>query len=224
MGQRVTDVMQHETYRVVGVASDTRFREFRATGPVAYFDWDQVIPYWSGLLAVRTTASLGSMLPSLRASIRDADPNLVIFNTETMDELLDAPLAQPRLSALLLTSFSLVALLLSGVGLYGVMSSAVSQQTRDIGVHVALGATARDVYRLVLSEAVWVIGAGAGIGFICSGLSGRFLAAQLFDVSPLDPVALGSAAVLLLTISIVAAFVPARRATRVDPAVALRAE
>ena len=99
------------------------------------------------------------MMSALRMAIRDADPKLILFDTKTMDQLLDAPLAQPRLSALLLTAFSLVALLLSAIGLYGVMSSAVRQQTRDIGVRVALGATARDVYRLVLSEAAWVIGA-----------------------------------------------------------------
>lgn len=141
-----------------------------------------------------------------------------------MDDLLDEPLSQPRLSALLLSGFSLVALLLSGIGLYGVMSSAVRQQTRDIGVRVALGAAPRDVYRLVMSEALWVIGAGAGIGLLGSAVGGRFLAAQLFDISSVDPLALGGASVLLLAIGMTAALLPARRATRVDPVCVLRAE
>lgn len=224
IGRRLNDVVQNNTYTVVGVVSDTHFRDLRVTGPVAYFDWDQVIPFWSGLVAVRTAASLGSMLPSIRRAIRDADPNLVVFDTQTMDDLLDEPLSQPRLSALLLSGFSLVALLLSGIGLYGVMSSAVGQQTRDIGVRVALGAAPRDVYRLVMSEALWVIGAGAGIGLLGSAVGGRFLAAQLFDISSVDPLALGGASVLLLAIGMTAALLPARRATRVDPVCVLRAE
>ena len=224
IGKRVLEVTTNETATVVGVAGDTHFREFKNTGPVAYFNWDQVQPFWNGFVAVRTTAPLGAMTPALRAAIHDADPKLVLFEETTMDELLDTPLAQPRLSALLLTSFSLVALLLSAIGLYGVMSSAVRQQTRDIGVRVALGATAHDVYRLILGEATWVIGAGAVVGLVGAVLGGRVLAAQLFEVSPLDPVSLGAAATLLVAIGIGAATIPARRATQVDPAIALRSD
>ena len=224
IGKRVIEVRTNETATVVGVASDTHFREFRNTGPVAYFNWDQVEPFWNGFVAVRTSTPLTTMMPALRSAIRDADPNLVLFETKTMDELLDAPLAQPRLSALLLTGFSLVALILSAIGLYGVISGAVRQQTRDIGVRVALGATVRDVYRLVLGEAAWVVGVGAVIGLVGAVFGGRVLAAQLFEVSPLDPLSLAVAAVLLLVIGIGAAMIPARRATRVDPAIALRAE
>jgi putative ABC transport system permease protein len=123
-----------------------------------------------------------------------------------------------------LSGFSLVALLLSAIGLYGVMSAAVRQQTRDIGVRVALGATTPDVYRLVLGEAIWVIGAGAVVGLVGALLGGRLLATQLFEVSALDPLSIGGAAVLLLAIGLAAALVPARRAARVDPVTALRAE
>jgi predicted permease len=224
IGKRVTEVVKNNSATVVGVVSDTHFRELRNTGPVAYFNWDQVQPFWNGFVAVRTTAPLGAMMPALRAASRDADPNLVLFDVRTMDQLLDAPLAQPRLSALLLTGFSLVALLLSAIGLYGVMSAAVRQQTRDIGVRVALGATTPDVYRLVLGEAIWVIGAGAVVGLVGAGLGSRLLAAQLFEVSPLDPVSLGGAAAVLLAIGVGAALLPARRAARVDPVTALRAE
>lgn len=224
IGKRVLEMPFDNTYTVVGVAGDTHFRELEHTGPVAYFDWDQVQPFWNGFVAIRTSAPLGAMMPALRRAMRDADPNLVMFDAETMDQLLDRPLAQPRLSALLLAGFSLVALLLFAIGLYGVMSTAVRQQTRDIGVRIALGATARDVYRLVLGEAAGVVGAGAAIGLVGAALGGRLLAAQLFDVSPLDPLSLGGAAVLLLVIGIAAAVLPARRATRVDPVNALRSE
>ncbi|HKW50054.1 MAG TPA: ABC transporter permease [Gemmatimonadaceae bacterium] len=224
IGKRVNELPFNNTYTVVGIASDTHFRELRKTGPVAYFNWDQVQPFWNGFVAVRTTAPLGAMMPALRMAIRDADAKLVLFDEKTMDELLDAPLAQPRLSALLLTGFSIVALLLSGIGLYGVMSSAVRQQTRDIGVRIALGATPGNVYQLILGEAAWVIGVGAVVGLVGAMLGGRVLAAQLFEVSPLDPVSLGGAAVLLLAIGVGAAMFPARRATRVDPAIALRSD
>jgi ABC-type antimicrobial peptide transport system permease subunit len=117
-----------------------------------------------------------------------------------------------------------VALVLSAIGLYGVMSATVRQQTRDIGVRIALGAAAGDVYRLVLVEAIGVVGAGAVAGVIGSALGGRLLTAQLFEVSSLDPAALGGAAVLLLAIGIAAGFVPAHRATHIDPVIALHAD
>jgi putative ABC transport system permease protein len=121
------------------------------------------------------------------------------------------------------SGFSLGAMLLSAVGLYGVMSSAVRQQTRDIWVRVALGATARDVYRL-LSEAAWLISAGAGIGLVGSALAGRYLAAELFEASPVDPVSLAVAAGSLLVIGICASMLSARRAAEIDPAISLRGE
>ena len=224
IGKHVVEMTGGNSFTVVGVAEDTHYRELKKTGPVAYFNTEQMQPFWNGFMAVRTSGPLGTMMPALRAAIRDVDPSLVLYDVRTMDELLGAPLAQPRLSALVLTVFSVVALLLSAIGLYGVMSATVRQQTRDIGVRIALGAAASDVYRLVLIEAGGVIAVGALAGLVGSALGGRLLAAQLFEVSPLDPMALSVAGVLLLAIGIGAAFVPAHRATRVDPVTALRAD
>jgi putative ABC transport system permease protein len=214
----------NDTWTVVGVANDTHFRELKNGGPVVYFDWDQVDPFWAGFAAVRTTGSLAATLPALRAATHDAMPGLVLWDAQTMDQLLDAPLAQPRLSALLLTGFSLVALLLSAIGLYGVMASAVRQQTRDIGVRMALGATPRDVRRLVLGDAMRVVGVGTVAGVVGAIVAGRILASQLFDVSPIDPLSIGAAAATLLVVGVGAAYVPARRATRIDPVQSLRAD
>jgi predicted permease len=227
LGKRLVSVAGatgNKTYTVVGVASDTHFRELRNAGPVAYFSWEQVGLGFPSLVAVRTTRPLPAILPALRAASRDVNQRLVVWKAQTMDQLLDAPLAQPRMSALLLTSFSGLALLLSALGLYGVISATVRQQTRNIAVRVALGATARDVYRLVLREAVWVLGLGGFAGLVTAVLSGQVLSAQLFQVRPLDPLSLGCAAALLVAIGLVAAMLPARRATRVDPITALRAE
>jgi hypothetical protein len=224
VGRRLVQTINNSEWTVVGVASDTHFRELKRAGPIAYFDWEQVAPFWNGFIAVRTTAELSAVLPALRAAARDADPNLILFAAETMDQLLDAPLAQPRLSAALLSGFSIAALLLSAIGLYGVLSSVVRQQTRDIGVRVALGATPGHIRRLVLGDALRVVCAGGGVGVAGALLAGHVLESQLFGVSAFDPMALGAAAALLLLIGTVAAYAPAHRATRIDPVQALRSD
>jgi len=224
IGRRLIVAKNDTAWTVVGVASDTHFRELRNAGPVVYFSWDQVGPFFNGFLAVRTTGTLAAMLPALRAATHDANPNLVLWDARTMDQFLDAPLAQPRLSALLLTGFSLIALLLSAIGLYGVMASTVRQQTRDIGIRVALGATPLAVRRLVLGDAMRVVGAGAVTGVAGAVVAGRLLASQLFGVSPADPASIAAAAAALMAIGVGAAYVPARRAARIDPVEALRSE
>jgi ABC-type antimicrobial peptide transport system permease subunit len=156
--------------------------------------------------------------------MRDVNPDLVISDAHTMDELLGTPLAQPRLSALLMTSFSLVALLLSTIGLYGVISSAARQQTRDIGVRIALGALARDIHRMVLGDALSVLGAGAAVGIVVALIAGRVLSSQLFGVSPIDPASIALATTVLLAVGLGAAYLPAYRAGRIDPLEVLRSE
>jgi ABC-type antimicrobial peptide transport system permease subunit len=209
---------------VIGVVADTHYRDLRSGGPLVYFDWEQQEPFWNGSLAIRTSNTLAATLPSLRAATREVNPNLVVWDARTMDELLATPLAEPRLSASLLTGFSLVALLLSSLGLFGVISTTVRQRTRDIGVRIALGATPGDVRRLVLGDAMRVAGAGAAIGALAALFVGRVLTSQLFGVSPIDPVSVGVSAFVLLGISISAAYIPARHATRIDPVHALRSE
>ena len=191
---------------------------------MAYFDWEEDLTLRDWLIAVRTTSSLAAMLPSLRAAIRAANPDLTIWDAQTMDELLGTPLAQPRLSALLMTSFSLVALLLSTIGLYGVISSSVRQQTHDIGIRLALGAMARDIHRLVLGDALSVLGAGAAFGIVAALIAGRVLSSQLFGVSPFDPVSLAFATTVLLAVGLGAAYLPSYQASRIDPVEVLRSD
>jgi len=133
-------------------------------------------------------------------------------------------LAQPRLSALLMTGFSVVALLLSTIGLYGVISSAARQKTHDIGIRIALGAQSRDVHRLVLGDALSVLGAGAAIGIVIALNVGRALSSQLFGVSPIDPVSLAVATTVLVAVGLGAAYLPAHHASRIDPVEVLRSE
>jgi len=211
-------------WTVVGVAADTHFRELRNVGPVVYFEWEQVRPFWNGFIALRSDLPLSRLLPSLRAAMHDVNPALVLVDAQTMDHLLDAPMAQPRMSTMLLLSFSLAALLLAVIGLYGVMSSVVRQQTRDIGVRIALGATPADVRRLVFGDAIRIVSVGVTVGVLGSLAAGRLVATQLFDVSPFDPVALTAAASSLVVTALVAIYAPVRRATRIDPVEALRAD
>jgi putative ABC transport system permease protein len=224
VGKQLIRTNDNSPWTVVGVAADTHFRELRNTGPVIYFESEQVSSYWNGNLAVRTTGSLAATLPALRAASRDVDPNLVIWHAETMDQLLDEAMAQPRLSALLLTSIGFFALLLSAIGLYGVMSSVVRQQTRAIGVRIALGATPREIARLVLDDAMRVVSIGGIAGAAGALVAGHLLASQLFRVKPLDPISLAIAAIVLVSVGAVAALVPAVRAAHIDPVEALRAE
>src|SRR5262249_15634653 len=153
-----------------------------------------------------------ALTSAIRAAGRDADPDVALWRIRAMDQLLDEPLAQPRLSAMLTTSFGLVALLLAAIGLYGVMSALVRDQLREIGIRIALGVAAI------------VTGIGLVAGLAAALTTSHLFRALLFDVSPIDPIALGGAGVLLLAVGALAAFLPARRATRVDPVQALRAD
>jgi len=144
--------------------------------------------------------------------------------TQTIEELLAGQRALPRLSTLLLSGFGLVALLLAAVGLYGLMASVVREQTREIGVRMALGATPAQLRREVLSAALGVTSVGAAVGLAAALVSSRFLMALLFQVSPTDPITLAAVCMLLVGVGCGAAYVPARRAMAVDPMVALRYE
>jgi len=178
---------------------------------------------WQGYLAIRTPPPVGVALPAVR--VRSTTPIAVTLGiTRTMDDLLDEQLVQPRLSAVLLSGFGLVALLLAAIGLYGIMAAAVSDQTREIGVRMALGATPDRLRRDVLGRALAVAGAGTAVGLACALATSRLITSMLYRVSPTDPIALVGACGILLAVALLAAYIPARRATRIEPALALRAE
>ena len=218
---RETDIVGGNGWRtVVGVAHDARLRNVRETTPIVYFPIGQ--GSWQGSFAVRSPVPLATLLPALRAATRDADPGLTLWNARTMGELLDRPLAEPRVSALLMSTFGLVALLLASIGLYGVMSSLVREQTREIGIRIALGATASMVRGTILARAAVLTTSGAGIGLVVALATSHLLGALLYGVSATDPLSLGVACAVLLGVGAVAAYLPAHRATKIDPARALR--
>ena len=220
IGKRIR--MRSDTlwWTVVGVVRDTHLRVMRESTPLIYVPWRQY--YWQGTVAIRSTASVSQ--PVIQRAIADADPNVTLWSVRTMDEYLDEPLAEPRLSTVLLSTFGLVALALAAIGLYGIMASAVREQTRDIGVRMALGATPARVRAEVLRRALLVCLGGAAVGLGLALAASRAIASLLFEVSPMDPVALFGACGVLLVVAAIAAYLPASHASRVDPARALQGD
>jgi putative ABC transport system permease protein len=208
---------------VVGVVPDTRLRTLREASPTIYVPWRQL--GWPGsLLAVRSAGEPGSLAAAIRFAVRDVDPTLAVWGVRSMEEELGRPLQEPRLYARLLAAFSVLALVLAAVGIYGVMASAVREQTRDIGIRVALGATPSRIRRAVLRQALVVAGAGIGVGLAGALTTTRVLRALLFEVAPTDPIALLGACAVLLAVALGAALLPARAAAHVDPARTLRTD
>ncbi|MEX2530541.1 MAG: FtsX-like permease family protein [Gemmatimonadota bacterium] len=176
-------------------------------------------------MAVRTEVELASVLPELRGATRDFDSRIDVWQARTLREhLADGPLAQPRTSALLLSGFGLAALLLAAIGLYGVMALAVRERTQELGIRNALGATAARLRWEVLRDALSTTVVGVGLGLGIALLVSRLLVGMLFQVSPLDPVTLAAVCAALLTVSVMAGYLPARQATKIEPMGALRAD
>lgn len=214
-----------EWWTVVGVVGETRYREFLVPRPTIYFPIGQW-PFGSNapsMLLIRS-ANPVAIVPAVRSVVAAIDPDVIVSEATPMTTLLDAPLAQPRLNALLLAVFAAVILVLAALGLYGVLAWTVRQRTREIGIRMALGAEPRAVRMFVLGRGMRLAAAGAGIGLVAAMATGNVIQALLFEVSPLDPLSLSLAAALLVLVATIAAWVPARRATRIDPASALRAE
>ena len=228
LGRRVRFSDSAEWLTVVGVAADVRQQGLdQEVKPMIYqpFQQERAEPFLLRFVAfVARTSTPGSVLEGIRAEIRRAEPDLPIQSTVTMDEAVSASVAQPRFRMVLLGLFALAATLIATCGLYGLMAYAVTQRRREIGVRMALGATRRDVLRLVLTRALRIVVAGLIVGLVGAAGVTRVLQTFLFGVTSTDPVVFTLVTLLLLAVGIVAAWLPARRATRIDPWAALRAE
>ena len=176
------------------------------------------------MLTIRTAADPGALAEAVRREVRAVDPDLPVYAVRTMDEVMAKAVSQRRFSMVLLGVFASIALALSAVGIYGVMAYSVSQRTHEIGVRMALGAQPGDVLRMVIAQGLILIFSGMAAGLAGAFIVTRFLSGLLFNVSPRDPVTFIGITLLLAAVALLACYVPARRATKVDPMIALRYE
>jgi putative ABC transport system permease protein len=210
---------------IVGVVRDFRhYRLPQPMGPAIYYPY-QSEPLLSQTLAIRTTlADPMTLAPSVRAAIQELDPDVPAYAVEPFDYIVSRSLWRQRFQGQVLGAFAALALLLAMVGIYGVISYAVAQRTRELGVRMALGATRRHVLALVLGQGTRLALAGVAIGIAGALALSRVVASLLYGVRPTDPVTFVGVPFVLAGVALVASYVPARRATRVDPLVAMRAE
>jgi predicted permease len=209
---------------VVGVARDSKYRSLGET-PRPYVYHPVLQSYDPKMtLVVRTKGEPQSVAGAVREQIRALDPNLPVADVKTLRDQLDLSLFPSRVAAWTLGGFGVLALLLAAIGLYGVVAYSVAQRTREIGVRMALGAKEKDVLRLVLGEGLFVIGIGLVIGLLLAFAATRVIAGFLYGVGATDALTFAGVPLLLGLVAVVASYIPARRATKVDPLVALRYE
>lgn len=214
-----------ESFTVVGVVPDTRYRDLREARPSIYFPLRQpFFPFAPTTLAILADGDPADLVPTLRRVIRESAPGVALASAAPFESFLDLPLAQPRLNAVLLGMFAGAAVALAGVGLFGAMATMVRQRRRELGVRMVLGATARDLRRMVMRRGITIASAGAAMGLLGALLANRMLAAILYHVSPTDAATLGVVTAFLLGVAALASLIPAWASTRVDPAIVLRAE
>ena len=208
-------------YEIIGVVRDAKYNNLRRDIHATMY-----VPQKGGgaSFELRTAADPQAILPAIRNVVARISSNLPLFDVTTESEQIDRLLFQERLVARLSSFFGLLALVLACIGLYGLLSYEVSRRTREIGIRMALGAQQRDVLRLVVGQGIVlaIVGAAVGVG-VALGVT-RYLSSMLYDVHANDPVTISSVAILLLLVALAACYIPARRATRVDPMVALRYE
>jgi predicted permease len=211
---------------VIGVIKDAKYHNLREQTPPTYYLSFFQLPRegHAGTMLLRSFADPASTTMAIQRIAREIDPQAQVLNLRTMNEVVDRSLLQERFVAQLGGFFSLFALLLTAIGLYGVMSYATARRTREIGIRMALGARAADVIRLVLREAMSLVSVGVVIGLGAAFAGARLIESILFGLGPNDPLTIALAALLMLIVAALACLIPARRATKVDPMTALRFE
>jgi putative ABC transport system permease protein len=223
-----SDDAQNPWVAVVGVVGDVKEMGLEAPAKAEMFFPYQQLPrmLWNMPrdLAVRTTGDPMSVAAAVRQAVWSVDRNQPVSNIRTMDEILAEEVAQRRIGIALLAAFAALALALASLGIYGVLSYSVAQRVREIGVRMALGAGRKDVLRMALADGMRLAAAGVAVGLGTSFALTRLMASLLFGVSASDPLTLGGVTLLLIAVALVACFIPARRATKVDPMVALRCD
>jgi putative ABC transport system permease protein len=226
VGKRIKRVLDDKDWRtIVGVVRDVRGYALEAQVRPQFYHPLAQEPWGADAMSIVLRAD-ASMLPSLRSAIqqefKQIDPALPVANYRTMQQLVSTAVARPRFSTMLLGIFAVTALLLTVVGLYGVVAFGVNRRTREIGIRMALGAQQRNVLLLIIRQGIQPALIGLGIGLIGAFALMRLLESQLYEVQATDPLTFGLVAGGLLLVSVAACYAPARRAAKIDPMVALR--
>ncbi len=209
---------------VVGVVGETRYHELTRLEPSLYVPIRQTDAPVPMTLAVRTRVDPEQVVPQVRRALAETNPAWLVSGGGSMRQLLAAPLARPRFSTLLFVTFATITVLLAIVGIYGALAATVSQRSREMGIRLALGAAGADVRGLVLRQGMALALVGCALGLLGALAGARVLRSMLFGIAPGDPVTFVGVAGLVLASAALACYLPARRATRVDPLVTLRAE
>jgi putative ABC transport system permease protein len=212
---------------VVGVVGDVVQNLGNAPAAEMYLPYrqaDSLLPVFQLSLVIRTATEPHAAVSALRSAIAEIDPNQPIVNMRSMEENISTNVAQPRFRAWLIGIFAMLALVLAAVGVYGVMSYAVTQRTSEIGIRVTMGAQPQDVFRIIVGEGLRLALIGVGIGLVAALALTRLLRSFLFGISAYDPLTFIGVSVILTMVAVAASYFPARRATQVDPLVALRYE
>jgi putative ABC transport system permease protein len=223
LGQRLLLGLSEQTpFEIIGIVGDIRHRTLEAAPfPTMYLP--EISTGWTNL-TIHTVGDPLNLAAAVRREVLAIDPDQPIAAVRTMEQVLSESVAAPRYRVWLLGLFALVALVLAAVGIYGVISYSVAQRTHEIGIRMALGAQSRDVQRLVIGQGIKLALIGVGAGLLGAVGLTRLLAGLLFEVKAIDPLTFAGVAVILITIALLACGIPARRATKVDPMIALRCE
>jgi putative ABC transport system permease protein len=223
LGRRlIIDMGSPLTCEIIGVARDTK--QYTLDGPMNATMYLPTIRLYAGNLVVRTVGDPMAIASSVRRAVQEVDKDQPVTNVRSMEQILADSLAQPRFRTMLLSVFAAMALLLAAVGIYGVMSYAVNQRTHEIGIRMALGAQHAHVLRLVVGHGMKLAFLGIAIGLVAALALTRTMTVFLYHVTASDPLTFGLVSLLLAGVALLACWIPARRATKVDPMVALRDE
>jgi predicted permease len=225
IGRRLGESLEHASdYEIVGIVRDTKYDTVRDPGPPTMYECTLQNPGGSLYVVLRTAGDPMAMTTTVRAAMRDIDPMLPIRSFTSETEQIEQRFSQERLFALAYSLFGGLALLLACIGLFGLMSYNVSRRTNEIGIRMALGAQRGTVVGMVMRESLTLVALGIALGLGASVWAGRFVKTVLFGLTPMDGLTMAGAVGLIVLVSSLAGFLPARRASRVDPMVALRAE
>jgi len=226
LGKRITVPMSENPVpaEIVGIVGDVRYESLVGQAePTVYFPHPELV-YDAMTLVIRTTGDPGEMVPAVRRVLRAIDPNQPVSDVRTMDQVMIETVGRARFNTILLGLFAALATLLATAGIFGVMNYSVTLRTREIGLRMALGAPRRQVLMLILRQGLLLTSLGIGIGLLGALALTRLMSGLLFGVGSTDPATFAAIVLLLTAVSLIACYIPARRATRVDPLIALRYE